>query len=109
MNRVRLRGGLERTASSAEIDDGGRLVVECFDFSEDARDYFGNDVAFTLTVEAEVKPLLLDRLGVVPPPDGSADDALLAALAARFDGYFSVKQWLEAEGIAFADAFDPRA
>jgi hypothetical protein len=109
MNRVRLIGGLERTASSAYLNGDGGLVVECFDFSEDAHDFFGNDVAFTLEVAAGFKPLLLERLGIPPPDDGGLDEAVLRAFADRFTSYHDVRQWLEAEQIAFTSAFEPHA
>jgi hypothetical protein len=109
MERIRLEGGLDRTASWAYMDEQGRLVVECFDFSEDAHDYFGNDVAFTLTVDAESKASLLERLGGTAEDDVGLDESILRALAGRFTSYFDVRAWLEAEGIAFRSAFDPHA
>ena len=48
--RVKLKGVLERTASSVEIKGDGSLVVEVYDFSDDAEQWFGNDVAFLLKV-----------------------------------------------------------
>jgi hypothetical protein len=109
MERVRLQGGLDRTASWVCVDDEGRLVVECFDFSEDAHDFFGNDVAFTLTVDAALKPAILARLDVAEPDAGNVDDVLLETILARFESYFAVKDWLERERIPFAGAFDPHA
>jgi hypothetical protein len=109
MNRIRLQGGLERTASSAYIDGEGRLVVECFDFSEDAHNFFGNDVAFVLTIAAELKQALLERLRVDASAESDADEALLRAVADRFSSYFDIKTWLEAEELAFTSSFDPHA
>src|SRR5690606_30042714 len=50
--RVKLRGLLERTASTVEVRSDGALVVELYDFSPNAHAWFGNDVAFLLTVAA---------------------------------------------------------
>jgi len=110
MERVRLQGGLDRTASWVCVDDEGRLVAECFDFSEDAHDFFGNDVAFTLTVDVDQKAAILERLGVAMPRDPAKLDAvLLETVLARFTSYFAVKDWLEQEHIPFAGTFEPHA
>jgi hypothetical protein len=108
MNRVRLTGGLERTASSAYVNTEGGIVVECFDFSQDAHDFFGNDVAFSLTIDAELKTAVLEGLGIAHPDD-DVDAAILSALADRFASYYAVKQWLEEQQIAFSTAFEPHA
>lgn len=60
--RVKLKGVLERTASSVEIKGDGSLVVEVYDFSDDAEQWFGNDVAFLLKVSSADKSRMLSWL-----------------------------------------------
>jgi hypothetical protein len=55
--RMKLKGVLERTASFIEVKGDGSLVVELYDFSDKAEEWFGNDVAscskFPLLTKAE--------------------------------------------------------
>jgi hypothetical protein len=73
-----------------------------------AEDWFGNDVAFSVTVAAGEHARMLALMSV----DGSAgvcaieDNALPATLVARFASYFEVKAWLETHGVPFATEFD---
>lgn len=60
--RVKLKGVLERTASSIEIKGDGSLVVEVYDFSDEAEQWFGNDVAFLLKVSSADKSRMLSCL-----------------------------------------------
>jgi hypothetical protein len=107
--RVELKGGLEKTGSSAEIQGDGSLVVELYDFSPEAERWFGNDVAFLLKVSAPDKEQMLARLqaGQPPLPDASdRADLLLRLIAERFSDYFAVKQWLEENAIPYQKEFD---
>jgi hypothetical protein len=60
--RVKLKGVLERAASSVEIKGDGSLVVEVYDFSDEAEQWFGNDVAFLLKVSSADKSRMLSWL-----------------------------------------------
>jgi hypothetical protein len=109
--RVKLRGVLAQTASSAAIGADGSLVVELYDFSDAAQKWLGNDVAFLLHLAPEQKTELLARLlpaeGPVRTPD--RDALLLNELADRFDDYYDVERWLTDQGIPFRKEFDPWA
>ena len=108
--RVKLRGVLAQTASSAAIADDGSLVVELYDFSDDAHTWLGNDVAFLLELDVAAKDAALVRLLGGEPPNGSPRDALLLELIAeRFDDYYAVRQWLSDQGIPFRKTFEPWA
>jgi hypothetical protein len=110
--RVELKGGLEKTGSSAEIQSDGSLVVELYDFSPEADRWFGNDIAFLLKVSAGGKEEMLARLqaGQTLPPDApDRDDLLLCLIAERFPDYYAVKRWLEENGIPYQKEFDSRA
>jgi hypothetical protein len=109
--RVTLRGVLAQTASSAAIVGDGRLIVELYDFSDAARKWLGNDVAFVLELGAEQKPGLLTRLlpAEQPLPATDHDVLLLKLLAERFDDYYDVERWLTDQGIPFRKEFEPWA
>ena len=101
--RIRLSGGPDHTSSSASIGGKGELIVEFYDFSEQAERAFGNDVAFLLTVSPESKGELAKHLGA------AGDEPLLAAIRDRFESYFEVRDWLLARSIPFTKSFDPWA
>ena len=109
--RVKLRGVLAQTASSAAVRDDGTFVVELYDFSADAHRLLGNDVAFLLALDAAAKDAALAQLlGGQAPPDGADRDALLLHLVAeRFDDYYAVQQWLNDHAIPFRKEFEPWA
>lgn len=107
--RVRLAGGLKGTASSAEIREDGSLVVELYDFSEDAQNHFGNDVAFLLIVPASEKPRLLSLLVKghnMKRRRGNQDHLLLHHIKDHFVDYYAFKKWLEEYGITYEKEFD---
>jgi hypothetical protein len=109
--RVKLRGVLDHTASSAEIDAAGDLVVELYDFSTDAHTWLGNDVAFLLRLDAGAKDEALARLhsGETPPGASERDDLILALLQERFSDYYDVRRWLDDQGIPYRKEFEPWA
>jgi len=110
--RVRLKGGPEHTASSVEIRDDGSLVVEFYDYSDQAERCFGNDVAYMLFVDAREAAMMLPLLSneqadAEHPKDPRA--LLLQLLSHHFDNYFELKDWLETNEISFRKEFDSRA
>lgn len=109
--RVKLRGVLAQTSSTAAIEDDGSLVVELYDFSAEAHRCLGNDVAFVLELGPAEKDAALRRLsGGNEAADASDRDALLLQLVAeRFDDYYAVEQWLNEQGIPFRKHFEPWA
>jgi len=108
--RVKLRGVLDRTATSATIDADGSLIVELYDFSPEAHRWLGNDVAFLLKIDAAEKAGALRRLRAARHCADAYDDAaLLQLLAERFDDYYDVERWLNDEGIPFRKEFEPWA
>src|SRR6266508_5056876 len=51
VKKVKLSGGPDKTATWIWLDPaGGQLKVEYYDFSESAQKLFGNDIAYTITV-----------------------------------------------------------
>ena len=109
--RVRLTGVLEHTASSVEVGPDGSLLVEFYDFSDDAQRFMGNDVACLLHVEPAEKERTLSLLeSETNSPDNQHSDSpdirLLHLMEQKFSDYFEVKEWFEDQGISFRSEFD---
>ena len=108
--RVELRGLQPKKTSWAIIGDDGGLVIELFDFSENAHKWLGNDVAFLLHLDVAAKEAALVRLFGGDPPTGAERDALLLRLIGeRFEDYDAVLQWLIEHAIPFRKEFEPWA
>ena len=109
--RVKLRGVLAQTASSAAVRDDGSFVVELYDFSAEAHRCLGNDVAFLLELGPVEKDAALRRLLGGQDAANASDPAaqLLQLVAERFDDYYAVEQWLTEQGIPFRKHFEPWA
>ena len=106
MNRVKLKGGPSDSSSSVEIKDDGSLVVEFYDFSEEAESCFGNDVAYQLIISKPEAERILSKLIDERNRAISVNDELLQLMEERFQSYFDVKEWLEANGITYQKIFD---
>lgn len=91
--KVKLSGVPDRTATWIWLDPvEGRLKVEYYDFSEDAQRLFGNDIAYTITVDEMDKLLSTVNLEAA---------SLVPWMAGYFKSYFGIKQWLEESKIGF--------
>lgn len=91
IEKVKLPGGPDKTATWIWLEEGV-LRVEYYDFSEAAQRLFGNDIAYTITVQEMDK-----LLSAVNQNEAS----LLPWMEAYFKSYFGVKQWLQENGIGF--------
>ena len=89
--KVKLSGGPEKTVTWVWLEKG-QLKVEFYDFSELAQRMFGNDIAYTLTVDEMEKLYSLTR---------QEEEFLLAWLQQNYKSYFEIKNFLEENGIAF--------
>jgi hypothetical protein len=90
--KTKLAGGLEKTVTWIWLEDG-QLKVEFYDFSETAQNMFGNDVAYTITVNEMTKLLTLTQ---------QSEPSLIAWMSENFKSYFDIKQWLEEKQINFS-------
>src|SRR5437879_974967 len=97
---VKLKGILDHTASWARVLADGRIELEYYDFSPDAQEWFGNDVAWTYRIEASEKPRLYALLAVTD------DRAMLDAIAATFGDAKAVRDWLQENGVPYIEEFD---
>lgn len=101
--RIKLPGGLARTASSVEVQPDGSLMIELYDYSEEADQAFGNDVAYLIYVDQGNLGRLQQALGL---PRAEADEALLQTMAGQFPDYYAVMRWLDSERIPYRKEFD---
>jgi hypothetical protein len=108
--RIKLAGNIERTTSSVEIKDDGSLIVEFYDFSTDAHQWFGRDVAFVLSVHADNKEYLLNCLLTEEHIDevsaSDKDELLLRLMKKRFKDFFEVKMFFQNKNIPYEEIFD---
>ena len=91
--RLKLTGGPEKTVTWIWLDNNGRLKVEFYDFSETAQRMFGNDIAYTITVDEMTRLFSLTGQGEV---------SLIPWMAEKFQSYFGIKRWLEENEIGFS-------
>lgn len=89
--KVKLSGGPEKTATWIWLEKG-QLKVDFYDFSELAQRMFGNDIAYTLTVDDMEKLYSLVR---------QEEEFLIAWLQQKYKSYFEIKNFLEENGIGF--------
>lgn len=94
-DKLKLTGGPEKTATWIwlEPEKGGQLKVEYYDFSELAQRTFGNDIAYTITVDEMSKLLSLIEQG---------EAALIKWMSGKFHSYFDIKRWLDENEIGFS-------
>ena len=108
--RVKLEGGLDKTASSVEIKENGNLVIEFYDFSDSAQSQFGNDVAILMVISPGDKKLMLSKLlDNQEAIEDDTDNLLLLLIKDRFSSYYEVQAWLNTAAIPYKKEFDPWA
>ena len=89
--KIQLTGGPSESATWIWLEKD-QLKVEYYDFSEPAQKLFGNDIAWTITVNDMDKLLLTIN----------QDEATLIPWVEKyFKSYFAIKQWLEEHEIDF--------
>ena len=93
--KVKLTGGLDKTVTWIWLgpETGGQLKVEFYDFSETAQKMFGNDIAYTLTVNEMKKLFSLSK---------QSESSLIPWMTEKFQSYFVIKHWLEENEIGFS-------
>lgn len=98
VEKVKLNGGLDKTVTWIWLDSASnQLKIEYYDFSEDAQNAFGNDIAYILAVNEVNKVCLITRQN---------ETSLIQWLSENFQSYFDIKQWLEENKISFEKEID---
>lgn len=97
------------TATWVKLSPDGTLLVEFYDYSQQAQSSFGNDVAYVLTVQPpETLKLWSLFIDVEERPATTLPDAILflQRLQERFESYFEIKRWFDENNIAYQRTFD---
>ena len=89
--KIKLTGGPEKTVTWIWLESG-QLKVEYYDFSEEAQRFFGNDIAWTITVQDMEKIFSIVNKNA---------ETLIPWMEQYFKSYFGIKEWLEENGIEF--------
>jgi hypothetical protein len=94
-NRLKLTGGPKKTVTWIWLDPEtpGRLKVEFYDFSETAQRMFGNDIAYTITV---------NEMGKLFSAAKHDESSIIEWMAETFESYFGIKRWLEENEIGYS-------
>ena len=90
--RTKLTGGFEKTVTWIWLE-GDQLKVEFYDFSELAQRMFGNDIAYTITVNE------IDKVFLKVEQNGKS---FIPWMAEKFQSYFGIKSWLDENKIAYS-------
>jgi hypothetical protein len=90
--KIKLAGGLDKTVTWIWLENR-QLKVEFYDFSELAQQMFGNDIAYTLTVNEMFKLFLLTQ---------QDETSLIKWITKNFQSYFGIKRWLEENEVEFS-------
>ncbi len=91
--KIQLNDGPDKTVTWIWLDPAdGQLKIEYYDFSEHAQRLFGNDIAYTITVDE------MDKLYSIT---NQKEASLIPWMSQYFKSYFGVKQWLEESKIGF--------
>lgn len=91
IKKIKLSGGPDKTVTWIWIE-GEQLKIEYYDFSEDAHRFFGNDIAYSITVHEMDK--LLSTVN-------QSKSSIIPWMEQYFNSYFGIKKWLEENGIDF--------
>ena len=93
--KTKLSGGPDKTVTWIWLgpETGGQLKVEYYDFSESAQRLFGNDIAYTITVNE------MDKLFSIV---NQTEASIILWMEQYFKSYFGIKKWLEENGIDFS-------
>ncbi len=83
--KIKLTGGLDKTVTWIWLENA-HLKLEYYDFSESAHEMFGNDTAYTLTVNEMTKLFSLAK---------HDEASLIEWIIVNFKSYFSIDHWLK--------------
>lgn len=89
--KIKLIGGPAKTVTWIWLENG-QLKVEYYDFSEEAQHFFGNDIAYTLTVTEMEKLYSSSKQNEV---------SIIPWLTDNFKSYFTIKKWLKEKDVDF--------
>jgi hypothetical protein len=92
VEKVQLNGGPDKSVTWIWLEYD-LLKVEYYDFSEPAQRLFGNDIAWTITV---------NDMNKLYSTVNQTETTLISWMEHYFKSYFGIKQWLEEHDIDFS-------
>lgn len=92
IKKVQLNGGPDKSVTWIWLESG-HLKVEYYDYSEPAQKLFGNDIAWTITV---------NDMNKLYSTVSQNEASLISWMEGYFKSYFGIKQWLEEQEIDFS-------
>lgn len=103
---MKIRSPWEKSAAWARVTTDGSLELELYDFSPQAEQSLGGDVAWIWTVEAKDMPQLLSLL---PSQASDGDQGLLTMLILSFADIHAIRDWIRLKQIPLSENFDSSA
>ena len=106
MLEIRFPPPWEGATATARITAAGALELDLYDYSDEAHQWLGNDVAWTWRVAPEHVELARRALAwkAGRPVPGDAD--MLAAIAEHFQSVHQARDWLRKCGVPLGEEFD---
>ena len=92
VQKINLPNGPDKTVTWIWLEQG-QLKVEFYDFSETAQSMFGNDVAYTITINEMAKVISLSK---------QSEATFIQWMSENFTSYFDIKKWLEENEVDFS-------
>jgi hypothetical protein len=103
---VRLKSPWDKSSAWARVLEDGRIELELYDYSTEAQQHMGNDVAWFYRIGTAQKPRLLERLQKRTGTAIRDDKTLLRALTRSFSHVHAIRDWLKVQGIPYDEEFD---
>lgn len=107
--KIKLQEVLPKTSTTVYLKADESLYIDHYDFSSDANDRFGNDIAFTVRISKAEKEkwfaiLMKEAIGF----SGDTNDAsaIFELIAKRFSSFFQLKNDLKEKGIEIKEETD---
>lgn len=100
---LKIRSPWAKSSAWARILVDGSLELELYDFSPEAQQSMGNDVAWIWTVESQHMPTLIERL---PNLAHGSDQALVQYLILAFVDVHAIRDWIRQQEIPLREDFD---
>jgi hypothetical protein len=99
----------EGRSTVIQLDSERNLRLSYYDFSQEANDFVGSDVAYNTTIPFASLPEVLRLIGAEGLQGDASDDQILEAIELHFPSFFSLKRMLEDANVNHQCERDPWA
>ncbi|MCR9293328.1 MAG: hypothetical protein NXI32_11460 [bacterium] len=97
----------EGRSTKIQFDSERNLLLSYFDFSSDANEFVGGDVAYKITIPFASLPEVLRLIGAKGIQTDASDVEILDAIESRLVSFFKLKRMLEEADIDHKSQRDP--